>query len=237
MAKKIDPRSHVGETHGIYTIVSVLDEKDKYNHWIYKCTCNECGYEAKLTYGDVAAPSSVANECVHLRANGNYITNRHKWINKRLNRIFADMLTRCYNKNDKNYRWYGAKGIKVCQEWLDDPKLFEEWALQNGYKDILTIDRIDDGEDYCPENCRWISLEDNTRRAGKVNWITVNNKTLTGRQWAEKLGLGVNTINTIIRDYGENKATELIVAMMKELPSTKHRKSHQTWFDVYGIQI
>ena len=70
-----------------------------------------------------------------------------------------------------------------------------------------------------------------------VNWIIVENNKLTGKQWANYLGIRENTINTAVREYGINKTKELISAMLKDPPSTKHRKSHQTWFSVYGIEI
>jgi len=237
MVEKFDPRSHIGEVHGIYTIADITDKTDKYRHRIYKCVCNECGFETEFTYSGVSAPSKLSNKCTHLRTNGEYIINRHKWENSRLGKIFRGIIVRCYNPNDKNYRWYGEKGIKVCQEWLDNPGKFEKWALNNGYEEFLTIDRIDPDVDYSPSNCRWIPLEENSRRAGKVNWIEVESEVLTGQQWAQKLGLGINTINKSVREYGVNKTKELISAMLKEPPSTKHRKSHQTWFSVYGIQV
>lgn len=235
--KKFDPRSHIGEVHGIYTIVDMLDEKDKYGHWIYKCTCNECGFVKFSHYGSISGTKSKTTICSHLRANGEKIIYGHIWENKRIRNIFKGMICRCYDTDEESYIYYGKKGIKICEEWLNNPKLFEEWALNNGYADDLTIDRIDSNKDYCPENCRWISLEENSRRAGKVNWITINNETLTGRQWAIKLGLGLLTIDKYIREYGVDKTKELISAMLKESPTTKHRKSHQTWFGVYGIQI
>ena len=237
MGQAFDPRSHIGETHGIYTIIDMLDEKDKYGHWIYKSVCEECGREQFSHYGQIAGEKSKTTQCTHIKANGDHIPYGHIWDNKRIASIFGDMNSRCYNSNNKNYRWYGAKGIKICSEWLSNPKLFEEWALNNGYNDSLTIDRIDSDRDYCPDNCRWISLRENTRRAGVVSWITVEDITLTGRQWAEKLQLGINTINTAIRTHGLDKTKELIAAMLKEPPSTKHRKSRHTWFETYGIQI
>ena len=236
MAEKLDPRCHIGEVHGIYTIVGMFDEKDKYGHWIYKCICNECGFERHSHYGPISGKNK-ATICRHLRANGEHIPYGHKWTNKRIAKIFNHMITRCYNQDSKDYRWYGAKGVRVCEQWLNNPMQFEEWALSNGYREDLTIDRIYSDQDYCPENCRWIPLEDNSRRAGKVNWVNVENTTLTGQQWAKRLGLGINTINKAIRECGLDKTTELIMAMLKESPSTKHRKSHQTWFSVYGIQI
>lgn len=237
MSEKFDPRCHVGEVHGIYTIVDMLDEKDKYGHWIYKGVCNECGREKFANYGKFSGPKSTSTRCNHLRANGDLILNKHNWSNQRLRSIFSGMLRRCYNKADGSYKWYGEKGIKIYQQWLDDPKLFETWAIINGYNDNLTIDRIESDKDYCPENCRWLPLEENTRRAGKVNWVTVNDITLTGRQWAEKLGLGLLTVDTYIRLYGLEKTKELIIAMLKEPISSKHRRSKQTWFSVYGIQV
>lgn len=85
----------------------------------------------------------------------------------RLYRIFMGIKSRCYNKNDQHYKWYGGKGIKVCDEWMCDNgvKKFAEWALNNGYNEKLTIDRIDADCDYCPENCRWIDKSLNSKLA------------------------------------------------------------------------
>lgn len=236
MGNKFDPRNHIGEIHGVYTIVDMLNEKDKYGHWIYKCVCNKCGFIKYSHYGAISGKHSTI-KCTHLRANGEYIPYGHTWTNPRLRKIFQDMIRRCYDNNDDNYQWYGQKGIGVYKKWRANPKLFEEWALKNGYNDELTIDRIDSNRDYCPENCRWITLEENARRAGNVNWLTVNGETLTGRQWAIKLNLGLLTIDRYLRTYSEDQVKNLIAAMLKEPPSTKHRKSHQTWFSTYGIQI
>ena len=226
MDEKFDPKCHIGEIHGIYTIIDMLDKKDKHGHWIYKSECSECGFIRFSHYGSISGKYK-STKCKHLRANGEYITYGCKWNNKRIDTIFRGMLSRCYDTNDKNYIWYGEKGIDVCEEWRENPKLFEIWAIDSGYDDNLTIDRIESNKDYCPEN---------SRRAGRVNWIIVDNKKLTGRQWADYLGIGTNVINTAIRKYGTDKTKELIVAMLKESPSTKHRKSNQTWFSVYGIQ-
>lgn len=232
-----DPRCHIGETHGIYTIVDMLDEKDRYGHYIYIGECNECGYKQQSHYGDFVRKGKKFNICKHSALGTDKYIPLTKWDNHRIGIIFRNIKIRCYNEEDDDYKWYGAKGVKVCDEWLNRPKLFEEWALQNGYADNLTIDRIDENKDYCPENCRWIPLEDNARRAGKVNWITVGNITLTGRQWAEKLGLGLLTINKYVKEYGLNKTKELISMMLKEPPKTKNRGRQQTWFSVYNIQI
>lgn len=237
MSKQFDPRRHIGEVHGIYTIVDILDQKDQYGHWIYKSVCNECGYERFSHYGQIAGATSRTTSCMHKRSNGMQLQYGYTWNDQRIGKIFRAMVQRCYNENDKNYRWYGEKGIRICDMWLSNPKTFEEWSLRNGYAEHLTIDRVDASKDYSPDNCQWIPQAENCRKAGVVNWITVNENTLTGHQWADKLGIGTNMINTAIRKHGEEKAKELIVAMLKDPPSTKNRKPRQTWFDVYGIQI
>ena len=238
MAKDFDPRCHIGEVHGIYTIVDMLEEKDKYGHWIYKCICNECGFEKFSHYGAINGANSITTTCKHLRANGMpIIYDKRRWNNKRIGQIFRSMVVRCYCKTDRNYQWYGAKGIEVCNEWLNDPMSFEKWALNSGYADDLTIDRIESDGNYCPENCRWISVEENSRRAGIVTWIEIDGKNLTGRQWADYFKIGTNVINTAIRNYGLDKTKELIAEMLKNHPSTKNRKANQSWFDVYGIQV
>ena len=81
-----------------------------------------------------------------------------------------------------------------------------------------------------------LELEENSRKAGLVTWIELNGKNMTGRQWADYFNIGTNVINTAIRKHGLNKAKELILAMLKDPPSTKQRKANQTWFSVYGIQ-
>lgn len=231
----IDPKIHIGETHGIYYISDVLPEKDKYKHWIYDCICTECGYHKYSHYGAIAGEKSVTTICNHKRANGEYLTYGYKWNNKRIGKIFKGMIQRCYNQNDKNYKIYGGKGIKIYDEWRLNPLQFEQWALENGYEDNLTIDRIESDKDYCPENCQWITLEENARKAGDVNWISINGETLTGRQWAVKLGLGLLTIDKYIKKYGFDLTKCLINKMLNDLPKNHYRKSKQTWFDVYGI--
>ena len=79
---------------------------------------------------------------------------------KRLYNIWYNMKRRCYNKKNKDYKYYGERGIKICDEWLNNYQEFEKWSLNNGYKDDLTIDRIDNNGNYEPKNCKWLSIQE-----------------------------------------------------------------------------
>ena len=225
-------KNHVGETYGIYKLIKFLNEKDKYGHYLYKGKCKVCGYEIVKSFNHFSAPSAITNNCKHLDKNGNYYNfNRYTWGNKRIGAIFNDMKDRCYNKNNKSYRWYGEKGVKICKEWIDNPKLFETWALSNGYKDELTIDRIDESKDYCPENCRWITNSDNAKYKSTTSLIEVNGEIHTGKDWAKILDFGPNLINTYIRKYGLENTIEFIKRYQSN-PILKP-KGNQSYYDLY----
>lgn len=83
----------------------------------------------------------------------------------RLYSIFSGMKQRCYNPNNQHYKWYGGKGIAICDEWMGEDGLsrFMEWALNNGYEEHLTIDRITSSGPYSPDNCRWVTQSQNSK--------------------------------------------------------------------------
>jgi hypothetical protein len=102
----------------------------------------------------------------------------HGLSGTRLHRIWCAMKTRCYNKNQKHYYRYGGRGITVCNEWKNDFIKFKNWSESNGYSDELSIDRIDNNGNYCPENCRWSTykIQNTNRRKQKhlVVWLKRN---------------------------------------------------------------
>lgn len=95
----------------------------------------------------------------------------HNMSNTRIYAEWKHMRRRCNNPNSPKYEFYGGMGIKVCDEWnfaYGGFENFYKWAMKNGYDDSLTIDRIDSSKDYCPENCQWISMEENRKKAQRT---------------------------------------------------------------------
>jgi len=96
----------------------------------------------------------------------------------RLYAIWNSMKERCHNTNNLSYKYYGKKGIGVCDEWKDDYLAFKKWALANGYADNLTIDRIDNNGSYEPLNCQWITKSENSIKSHKERNHEKNVRTL-----------------------------------------------------------
>ena len=89
--------------------------------------------------------------------------------NKRLKRIWYAMVRRCHGEKipQRVALYYRDKGITVCDEWRNDFSEFEKWAIENGYNDEMTIDRVDSDKNYCPENCQWITKSENSKKASE----------------------------------------------------------------------
>ena len=104
----------------------------------------------------------------------------HGLSKTRLYSIYSGMKQRYYNPNNQHYQWYGAKGITICDDWLGDNGLqnFFEWSLSHGYNENLTIDRINSGKGYSPDNCQWITSAANSYNVSNMN-TALSNKPLT----------------------------------------------------------
>jgi hypothetical protein len=106
----------------------------------------------------------------------------------RLDRIWGKMKSRCLNPNEPKYKYYGGRGITVCEEWLDR-KTFRAWALSNGYKDGLTIERISSDGNYNPENCKWSTRKEQARNRNSNFNYEYKGKTICETELAGKLGI------------------------------------------------
>lgn len=106
------------------------------------------------------------------------------------------MKSRCYNPKSTHSQYYYGKGIKVCDEWINDFKAFEKWSLENGFKEGLTIDRIDSNKDYCPENCRWVDYYTQNNNLPEVHKINYKGTIITLRDISNMTGLSKKCVST-----------------------------------------
>jgi len=122
-----------------------------------------------------------------------------KTRNDRLYKIWLNMKSRCTNERIPDYKDYGARGVKVCPEWLNDFAEFRNWALSSGYADDLTIDRIDVDRDYSPDNCRWATQIEQANNRRNNTRLTVDGVTKTIAEWEIATGIKQNTISCRLR--------------------------------------
>lgn len=128
---------------------------------VHHCECRcECGRIIDPTKRQLERGYITA--CKH--CNPAEYGKKHGETHTRLYNIWVTMRQRCNNKNDKHYHRYGGRGIKVCDEWQHDYPAFRDWARSHGYDDTLSIDRIDNDGNYCPENCQWITISENSMK-------------------------------------------------------------------------
>ena len=176
-----------GQKFNMLTVKTFAFIRDSHAYW--NCVC-DCGKESvvcasRLLRGTTKSCGCLIKTTPRPRGKRVYIRTVEK---DRLYNIFMEMKKRCYNSNCRSYKDYGARGIAICNEWLCNPKLFRLWSLTNGYRDDLTIDRINVNGNYEPNNCRWVSAKKqaNNRRSNLL--ITFEGKTMSAAEWCELKG-------------------------------------------------
>lgn len=125
---------------------------------------------------------------------------QHHLRHTRIYNIWTGIKSRCLNKNHKDYQLYGKRGIKVCDDWKNDIRAFYSWSIENGYKEDLTIDRIDPNGNYEPSNCRWVTMKEQQRNRRNNVLLSYNGETHCVSEWAEIRGLKVQTIFALLRN-------------------------------------
>ena len=170
---------------------------------------------------------------------------------------FKNMKNRCYNPNDKDYKWYGAKGITIAPEWMADHNNFVEWAMANGFREGLQIDRIDSNKGYTPDNCRWVTARVNTRNrsCNKLDEASVASikylltlKGIKQKDLANYFGVDPTLINAVYKQktWGDVKAIPCVVpkelypyheaAMRKEMDDELTKLEYEIKFQQWELR-
>lgn len=165
-------------------------------YWLCQCECGNT-----TTIRGESLKNGITKSC------GCYnkeMLTKHGLCDTRIYICWSDIKQRCYNLKNKRYKDYGARGIKMCDEWLDEENGFTNfynWAIENGYKDNLTIDRIDVNGNYEPSNCRWASNKIQSRNRRNNKMIKYKNKVKCLADWCDELGLRYSIVSNRLNNY------------------------------------
>ena len=183
----------IGKRFGMLTVVSFAEIRNKQMLWNCKCDCG--GFKIASTHS-LRSGNAVSCGCAKGRkpVHGDTVGRRMS----RLYTVWNSMRARCNNPKNHAYNDYGGRGITVCSEW-DDYVAFKRWAVNNGYDENAprgkcTIDRIDANGNYCPENCRFVSMADQNRNKRNSAFVEFDGKTKTISEWSKELGISPVTL-------------------------------------------
>lgn len=195
---------NVGDTFGDLTVIEILGKirPQTSNHWYYKVQC-KCGTK-NIVRGTVLknGRSAKCRKCAIKRTPNRRIQYKHGMTNTRLFNIWQSMKERCNTPTSHAYKWYGGRGIKICDEWENDFMAFYNWAINNGYKEILSIDRIDVNGNYEPSNCRWATTKAQANNKRTNRFLTLNGETHTMAEWGIITGIKDYNIENRLNKYG-----------------------------------
>lgn len=192
MAKKFEDLT--GRKYEWLTVIAYAGQ-DKHGHNRWLCVC-ECGNYKIVCTGDLKSGKVKSCGCRHITHGGS---------NDLLYSTHWDMMARCYNPDFISYPYYGGKGIKVCDEWHICTN-FYKWAYANGYEPGLTLERLDNEGDYCPENCCWTTWEQQQNHKTNNHILTINGKTQTLTQHLKDPEINIynlceSTVSARINEY------------------------------------
>lgn len=187
-------RDITGQRFGNLVVQEYVGLRKGKAYW--RCMC-DCGNITYTMTSNLTSYASISCGCVQRKKAYEICMKRnvtHGYSKKeRLYFIWKGMRERCFNSHNKEYKNYGGRGITICDEW-NDYLAFRDWSLSHGYDNKLSIDRINNDGNYCPENCRWATREIQCGNTRRNIFLTYNGETHSPKEWAKKLGIPQHVI-------------------------------------------
>jgi hypothetical protein len=182
-----------GRKFGKLTVLYRVENRHGKTYWMCRCECDE-----------VRAVQGAHLKSGHTSSCGcaSPFRTTHGGTYERLYSIWCAMKKRCHNPNASNFHNYGGRGISVCDEWRNDYAAFREWALENGYRVGLEIDRINVNGNYEPSNCRWVPRQVQAHNKTTSRVLEFNGRSQTMPEWADELGISVQTLASRLNKLG-----------------------------------
>lgn len=180
-----------GQRFGRLVVIERADNSaDGRARWLCRCDCGQ----SKTVLGEHLKKGRTKSCGCAKSESSSKRFKKHGGRNSKLYRIWSNMKDRCNNPDCKVYSDYGGRGIKVCKEWIDDFSAFQKWALANGYKEGLTIDRKDNDKGYFPDNCRWTDRKIQGNNKRNCRYITYKGQRKTVAEWSDITGIPHDTL-------------------------------------------
>lgn len=183
----------IGQKFGRLTVIGLSERQSRKTYWVCQCDCGNISEHRSdgLLNGSIKSCGCYKREISAENVSKNHT---HKQSGTRLYQIWQGLKGRCYDINDKRYERYGGRGITVCDEWKNDFTSFYRWAIDNGYDETLTIDRINNNGNYEPSNCRWATFKEQANNRSSNIHYKIGNVTKSLSEWCELFGLPSSTI-------------------------------------------
>ena len=189
-------RDLTNQRFGFLTVLGRAGTQNGHATWMCQC---DCGVQKEIVGSSLLNGSTKSCGC----KTSEFVSQskiQHGMSNSRLYRIWQDMKRRCNNPHRVHYNSYGGRGITVCDEWMNSPQLFFEWAMQNGYSDHLTLDRIDVNGNYEPRNCRWISRSQQGRNKRNNHRVSYERQLITMADAADLTAISYSTLRSRLNE-------------------------------------
>lgn len=180
----------LGQRFGRLIVIQKLPTKNERTMWLCRCDCGNLTEAScnKLTMGVKRSCSCYKLERIK------EASTKHGGKGTPLYNVWRGIKERCYCPKNKAFKYYGGKGVEVCTEWKDDFGTFKKWAEDNGYKQGLTIDRLDNNKNYEPSNCRWTTMREQSNNKTNISKYEINGELYSLRDLSEKFNLPIDVL-------------------------------------------